>query len=1301
MLRDYLEPMMLILLTALLISPGTSISTQTYKGPPMKGTSLSDTTSTRASDDVGVSGFGDLPPVIGPNSSIELGVYVTNYGTNNEVNITINVSYYHESDPTPIGYDETNVSFVQSGDTAYKKIKDFWVTDAILGNITIKAETRLGNDTNSTNNQSEVTVWIHPEPDLCINGLNLLSSGDTVTIGQPQLVSANIGNPGNMNQYDITVLLSVYTNDPSYNEVLNTSYFIDNISAFSDINIDIATFTPDTNTTYYIRLHVNETPDGDINPSNNTALFYVFAGGGASDLECTELSMYPAPDSGRYSPGTIVSMGIYVKNNGDDAVTEGNIFVSVQSPADQEVYNSTSSVYSLSPGQTKLFSMPDSWTVPSDSGTYTIKGGIMPADDNTANNIRTTTVDVNSIRDLEINNIMLNPDPDPNYMGGESVNITVYISNNGETDETIQTVSLIITDSLDNVIYSQERHNQYVVAGLFLDVTMGNWTVPSSEGAYKISASITLSSPDDNTSNDGLYRIVNVGSVIDVAVNAIYPSPLKSVYDQGEQVGFSVETENKGSDSEMFTLWLNITYDTELVYSRSIQINLGAGEKKNTSMSATLIFNNTGDYKGTAKAQVAGDMNPENNLLEETYTVVSSQIDLGVYSITPISSSIVREGKLNAGIEVKNYAYKTASAKVDLTLSTLNRSGSPEFTDGGEENGTMETYVVSGTNYWHTTDRFNSTGDKSWWFGDESTNTYPASCTSILYGGPIDLSSVTYAELTFDTMYDLLPMADYGYVVVSPDGNDWSSTPILSITGQANYWSSRTVSLADYTGSQIYIGFKMASGPNDKGDRLGWILDNITVQGYTGNKVNNYTETVSVPPLSTVSVMHNFTVAEGNYLLSAHINCTVDTNPDNDARTTFFTAKKAEEINSAPTAIIFSPANSAVYRAGSTVHFSASGSYDPDGDALTYSWDVNGEMLSTLMEFDHVFNTPGNMIVLLTVSDTYGASDKTSIYIKIEENNSGTTNITKYTTMDYTEDIVSVRLHYLNNYTPELDVIFNQPFDQSLLDQAISGIYKDLGIYFSVRTGIPEYAWDWMTVEVNYSANSTLSSITDPGMAPRLYVSNDGIIWDMPTQNSDLTKYTVTANVSELATFALFTPYEAPPIILPNAIFNASSVNITSGETVIFNASKSRDPDGTIETFQWNFGDGKYGEGPVVNHTFVNNGKSVMTFNVVLTVTDNDFNTNTTNLTIKVRPAANATTGNEKNSNQNEKSNEESSSISPVTIGIIVFVLILLIVIGGYFLLKARQARQYLAEFEEEEEEGNEDEEEEIDNQKK
>jgi len=70
------------------------------------------------------------------------------------------------------------------------------------------------------------------------------------------------------------------------------------------------------------------------------------------------------------------------------------------------------------------------------------------------------------------------------------------------------------------------------------------------------------------------------------------------------------------------------------------------------------------------------------------------------------------------------------------------------------------------------------------------------------------------------------------------------------------------------------------------------------------------------------------------------------------------------------------------------------------------------------------------------------------------------------------------------------------------------------------------------------------------------------------------------------------------------------------GQAVTFDASSSSDIDGTIVSYEWDFGDGLIGTDVVTNHTYASAG----TFNVTLTVTDDLGANNTLQQEIKVDP---------------------------------------------------------------------------------
>jgi len=131
-------------------------------------------------------------------------------------------------------------------------------------------------------------------------------------------------------------------------------------------------------------------------------------------------------------------------------------------------------------------------------------------------------------------------------------------------------------------------------------------------------------------------------------------------------------------------------------------------------------------------------------------------------------------------------------------------------------------------------------------------------------------------------------------------------------------------------------------------------------------------------------------------------------------------------------------------------------------------------------------------------------------------------------------------------------------------------------------------------------------------------VASDEILWTAPAS-------IIEVEIGPDGVFWLTTPttiyrYTGEP---PVASFTATPNPVVQRATATFDASNSSDPDGTIVSYAWNFGDSTGGTGVVATHAYLSYG----TMNVTLTVTDNESFTATTyrHIVVQAPPVASFT----------------------------------------------------------------------------
>ncbi|MFC2099511.1 PKD domain-containing protein [Candidatus Bipolaricaulota bacterium] len=112
---------------------------------------------------------------------------------------------------------------------------------------------------------------------------------------------------------------------------------------------------------------------------------------------------------------------------------------------------------------------------------------------------------------------------------------------------------------------------------------------------------------------------------------------------------------------------------------------------------------------------------------------------------------------------------------------------------------------------------------------------------------------------------------------------------------------------------------------------------------------------------------------------------------------------------------------------------------------------------------------------------------------------------------------------------------------------------------------------------------------------------------------------TVTDAYAETSTMTRAILVTAPDNAPPTASFTVSLTTGAAPLIVALNASASNDPDGTIVSYEWSFGDGNTGTGMSGLHTFASQGAYIVT----LTVTNNEGATATATTAILVTSPGN------------------------------------------------------------------------------
>src|SRR5712692_4823933 len=233
---------------------------------------------------------------------------------------------------------------------------------------------------------------------------------------------------------------------------------------------------------------------------------------------------------------------------------------------------------------------------------------------------------------------------------------------------------------------------------------------------------------------------------------------------------------------------------------------------------------------------------------------------------------------------------------------------------------------------------------------------------------------------------------------------------------------------------------------------------------------------------------------------------------------------------------------------GSTVSFNGGASSDPDGTVVSYAWTFGDGGTGTGVTATHVYTTAGTFTVTLTVTDNSGSTGSASAKVVVIDRPP----VARFTV---TGNIT------VTGSTVSFDASASADPDGTIVS----------------------YAW-------TFGDGGTATGVT----ATHVYAAAGTFT---PT-------LTVTDNSGSVGSASGKVPVlDRPPV----ASFTVTGNNTVTGSTVSFNAGASSDPDGTIASYAWTFGDGGTATVVIAAHVYATAG----TFTVTLTVTDNSGNTGT------------------------------------------------------------------------------------------
>ena len=243
------------------------------------------------------------------------------------------------------------------------------------------------------------------------------------------------------------------------------------------------------------------------------------------------------------------------------------------------------------------------------------------------------------------------------------------------------------------------------------------------------------------------------------------------------------------------------------------------------------------------------------------------------------------------------------------------------------------------------------------------------------------------------------------------------------------------------------------------------------------------------------------------------------------------------------------------------VQLSSSASSDPDGAIVGYAWNFGNSTTSTAPSPSAIYSTAGSFVVTLTITDNDGATAVKSSTVVVSAPNVAPVAVMSATPVTGSAPLL-VNVNGASSSDPDGSVV--------------------------------GYAWNFGNGQTATGATSSVTYATTGSFLIRLTV----------TDNRGATRSTTTTVVVSGSNLRPIAVVSALPTSGPAPLLTSLS------------AVGSTDPDGSIVSYAWNFGNGQSATGLVTQVSYTTPG----TYTATLTVTDNRGATATATETIVVDP---------------------------------------------------------------------------------